>query len=190
MALPVESNGGFSVTKVGLPRLGEVVRSGVEGTLQLNLGSFNDNVKREWDQLREFDVLFLVTIDMSQAMTEAEAEANSGEEKIKVNDEDDLTFARRYGITAVRGCEIIDVRDDQGNEVNPPGNLPSKARGNRRSIRVSLDPAQYHFDEKSKRNRARGLKVYEEINLVVRRGAKENNFKSVLETIRDLMKGE
>ena len=50
--------------------------------------------------------------------------------------------------------------------------------GNKRTLRLRLDPAQYHADM-----RAADM-VYETVNLLVRRNAKENNFKGILETIR------
>ena len=49
------------------------------------------------------------------------------------------------------------------------------------TLRVYLDAAQYHADMRD------GNDVYGGFNLLVRRKAKENNFRSVLETIRDLM---
>ena len=50
--------------------------------------------------------------------------------------------------------------------------------GNKRTLRLRLDPAQYHADMKA------ADMVYETVNLLVRRNAKENNFKGILETIR------
>lgn len=50
--------------------------------------------------------------------------------------------------------------------------------GKKRTLRLRLDPAQYHADMK-----AADL-VYDTVNLLVRRNAKENNFKGILETIR------
>ncbi len=44
-----------------------------------------------------------------------------------------------------------------------------------------MDSAQYHRDMQE------GCDVYECVNLFIRRKPKENNFKAVLETIRDLM---
>ena len=49
--------------------------------------------------------------------------------------------------------------------------------GNVRKIRMHLDPIQYYHDTQN------GLDCYEKFNLLVRRNAKENNFKAVLDTI-------
>ena len=53
--------------------------------------------------------------------------------------------------------------------------------GARRKLLLALDPAQYHSDIKT------GQDCYADMNLLIRRNPKENNFKSVLECIRDLL---
>lgn len=58
----------------------------------------------------------------------------------------------------------------------PQNNAPPV--GNKRTLRLRLDPAQYHADMKA------ADMVHETVNLLVRRNAKENNFKGILETIR------
>ena len=51
-------------------------------------------------------------------------------------------------------------------------------RSDRRTLRVLLDPSQYHID--AKRHLDEGAEdIYSSFNLVVRRKAKENNFKAV-----------
>lgn len=49
---------------------------------------------------------------------------------------------------------------------------------------MKLDPAQYYLDVKN------GESCYETINLLIRRKSKENNFRAVLETIRQLINTE
>jgi len=55
--------------------------------------------------------------------------------------------------------------------------------GDTRTLKLRVDPAQYHLDMKTSND------VYSAdcLNILVRRKAKENNFKAVLETVRDLM---
>ena len=53
--------------------------------------------------------------------------------------------------------------------------------GSKRKLRVRLDCAQYYADVRDGKN------SYEGLNLLIRRKPEENNFKSILETIRDLM---
>ena len=62
-----------------------------------------------------------------------------------------------------------------------PDERPGGRIGNKRRLRLRLDAAQYYQDVKDSRD------CYTGLNLVVRRHAKENNFKPILETIRDLL---
>lgn len=64
-----------------------------------------------------------------------------------------------------------------GSRITPPG------YGTKRKARVLLDTAQYQTDVERKI----ADNVYGSINLVLRRKPKENNFKAILHTIRDLM---
>ena len=57
--------------------------------------------------------------------------------------------------------------------------------GETRTFRVWLDPNQYQQDMTG--TVQGGEDVYETFNVFMRRKPKENNFKAVLETIRDLM---
>ena len=59
--------------------------------------------------------------------------------------------------------------------------LRSARIGGRRRLFLILDSAQYYADIES------GVDCYASLNLLVRRKPKENNFKSVLETVRDLL---
>jgi intron-binding protein aquarius len=62
-----------------------------------------------------------------------------------------------------------------------PDERKTGAVGSKRKLRLHLDPAQYYQDMRD------GVDCYEALNLVVRRNAKENNFKAILQTIRELI---
>ena len=62
-----------------------------------------------------------------------------------------------------------------------PDERKSGRVGTKRYLRLHLDPAQYYDDMRE------GRDCYECMNLLVRRDPKENNFKAILETIRDLI---
>merc|ERR1719428_1577199 len=98
-------------------------------------------------------------------------------------------FPKTFGLVRLRGCEIIEVLDEEGNNVTDPNPAERKtAVGDNRIIRVFLDEAQYHRDlDVVARG---GGEVYERLNLVMRRKPKENNFKAILNTIRSLMTSE
>jgi intron-binding protein aquarius len=106
----------------------------------------------------------------------------------------DQLDAAALGIRYLRGGEVVEVldetqavvgeRDENGRERQPVGNV--------RTFRLALDAAQYQLDQECMLA-AQGddaEDVYATFNLLVRRKAKENNFKAVLETIRDLMNTE
>eukprot|EP01065_Artemidia_motanka_P007566 TRINITY_DN1377_c0_g1_i1.p1 TRINITY_DN1377_c0_g1~~TRINITY_DN1377_c0_g1_i1.p1 ORF type:complete len:1449 (+),score=544.42 TRINITY_DN1377_c0_g1_i1:47-4393(+) len=154
----------FTVTKVGPPLIGFTRPSEVRAEIKISLANASPaNVRAEWDSLRQHDVLILVGLRPS------------------VSDHTDPDVRSRYGVSFVRGCEVMDVRDDDDNVFTGHGDSGVRLAGDNRTVRVRLDPSQYQQDA------AEGLAVYESLTFVMRRRAKENNFKAVLETIRDLM---
>lgn len=190
MGLQLKSNQedkqGFRIIRVDPPRLGERVPSNVIGELVLDLYHCATSLISEWDELREFDNLFLVSVDASK-MSAAKLEER------KVPDEEDFTFPDRYGVGAVRGVTVLEVRDEAGTILSDTaladeGRVNLVAKGKRRILRVSLDPAQYAADATG-RGSTLGTNVYDTFNVVVRRHGRENNFKAVLETIRGLIRG-
>jgi hypothetical protein len=112
-----------------------------------------------------------------------------------VPDEDDPTFPARMGVVAVRGGEVVEVRDERGDVFNDPHAKPEdrgrKPAGYGRTYKLALDPAQYHADMltaasgKAGGGDAPDAGVYGTFNLLVRRRGEANNFKAVLATIRD-----
>ncbi len=198
MALPAER---LSVVEVTKPNLGERVPAEVRAEITVDLSQFGPRggaAREEWESFREHDVIFLVAIDAtaaakgSQSDDAAQALAATGptgrkggrQKRDMSVGEEDCSFPARYGVQHVRGAEVLELVDEAGQVLNDPMRPLDKgntAQGTRRTFRVRLDPAQYHEDMR------RGADVHETTNLVVRRKAKENNFKAVLETIRDLM---
>jgi intron-binding protein aquarius len=187
---------GVRLMRVDPPRLGESVPSQVIAEVVLDLHSCATSLAKEWDEIGEFDNLFLVCVDATVATGDAPpsmgATGKHGEER-RIPDEEDCSFPLRYGVRAVRGCMVLEVRDEAGTLLSDPasahegGGAPTP-KGKLRFLRVALDPAQYALDAAGDGS-VLGVNVYETLNLVVRRSGRENNFKSVLETIRSLMKG-
>ncbi|KAJ1819317.1 hypothetical protein LPJ60_003838 [Coemansia sp. RSA 2675] len=79
-------------------------------------------------------------------------------------------------VQCVRGCEVECRLDING---KPLDEFASKPAGTLRNLRVLLDTHQYLLDLSTD--------VYGSLNVVMRRKPQENNFKAVLETVRDLM---
>lgn len=94
---------------------------------------------------------------------------------------------KELGIKFIRGCEVKRVLDEEKNVIGERKKDGSIAVGvgDMRTFRVELDTAQYQQDMTSVVDGADD--VYTTFNLLVKRQAKENNFKAVLETIRNLM---
>ena len=88
----------------------------------------------------------------------------------------------------VRGCEVIELRDGEGKAMgqHERGAPRGPPKGTLRTLVVALDTSQYQLDI-TRQVEAGGPDVYAGLNLLVRRKPKENNFKAILECIRDLM---
>mmetsp|Transcript_116029 Transcript_116029/g.248051 ORF Transcript_116029/g.248051 Transcript_116029/m.248051 type:complete len:1554 (+) Transcript_116029:41-4702(+) len=169
---------GVTITNVKRPKVGESVPAEVRAEVKICLTGTLPHVRLEWDQLREHDVIFLMRVD-------APSEPFDG----KISELQVSEFPSAFGIKSLRGAEVIETLDEEGNIINDPNPAERKTPvGDNRVMRVLLDPAQYHMDLE---NVADGKsEVYNNLNLVVRRKAKENNFKAVLQTIRSLMNSD
>ncbi len=99
---------------------------------------------------------------------------------------------RALGIIYVRGCTVRAVTDESGTIIgsrDDKGNI-YRAVGTERTYRVELDEAQYQMDMAAMVADSEREDVYTTFNLLMRRKPEENNFKAVLQTIRDLMETE
>ncbi|KAF3577400.1 hypothetical protein DY000_02035589, partial [Brassica cretica] len=101
------------------------------------------------------------------------------------------TVPQRLGLQYVRGCEVIDIRDEEGNLMNDFSGKVKRdewkpPKGDMRTVTVALDAAQYHIDVTDIAEKG-AEDVYGTFNVLMRRKPKENNFKAILESIRDLM---
>ncbi|CAC5409596.1 AQR [Mytilus coruscus] len=167
MAQPISE---FNVVEVSKPLVGESHPSQVRADVTVSL-SVRPEIKAEWEGLRKHDVAFLITLRPTVPMSH------------KYNHKE--PFIPQVGLTYVRGCEIEGMLDAEGKVIEegpePKPDLP----GDLRTFRVWLDPNQYQQDMSGT---AEGKEdAYETFNVIMRRKPKENNFKAVLETLRDLM---
>ena len=151
------------------PHLGENLPSSVKATVQFNVGAYTDAIRREWDSLRQHDVLFLVSLQMEPTL-QTNIPSTKG---VKSETLDGPAFKQRYGVKYVRGCKILEVlstRDEQDSQL---------FRGAQRTFTVALDSFQYQLDSASK--------LTPTFNVIIRRKGAENNFAAVLESVRDVM---
>ncbi|KAJ3709379.1 hypothetical protein LUZ61_013084 [Rhynchospora tenuis] len=172
MAVPIKQ---FKITEVKQPNIGEVKPAAVTADVAFSVASYRAQIRSEWDSLKEHDVLFLLSIRPTF-------------EPLSADEADKSTVPERLGLQFVRGCEVIEIRDEEGNLMNDfTGKVKREEwkppKGDLRTITVALDPAQYHLD--TTKNTAED--IYGSFNILMRRKPKENNFKAILESIRDLM---
>lgn len=134
MGAPID---GFKINYVLPPKLGHSVPASVSADI-----SFTPPTRSayEWDELREHDILFLVSISAPNRV--------DGEES-SIKDE---SFPRKYGITSIRGCEVSCLMDEEGGVLSDPNpeKRPKFKSGTRRTLKVWLDPAQYQLDKDRK----------------------------------------
>lgn len=169
MALPIT---GFSVVEVAKPNIGENRPSRVRADVSINL-NVRTEIKSEWESLRKHDVVFLVTCRPARAIASLDAKK---------------PFKEQYGVDYVRGAEVEGMLDDQGKVIEEGPEPKPELKGDGRTFRMWLDTNQYQQDMAATVQGSEDL--YETFNILIRRKPKENNFKAVLETIRDLMNTE
>ncbi|CAB3396592.1 unnamed protein product [Caenorhabditis bovis] len=173
MALPIEN---FQISEVAKPLVGEKSPAIVRAVLTVNIGKRYD-IREEWENLRKHDVCFLVSCRSKK----------SAGAKFDIRKK----FSEQIDVTSVRGCDIEGLLDNDGLLIEEFDMQHKKQtlKGDIRKYRVLLDPNQYRLDMEHVAEKG-AEDVYHTFNLVVRRDAKANNFKAVLQTIRELLNTE
>ncbi|KAF9902731.1 hypothetical protein EC991_004582 [Linnemannia zychae] len=176
MAAPISY---FKMVEVAKPNLGEDKPSLITADVTFNVRKYTEAIQAEWEAIREHDILFLLTV---------EAQEESYEEW-----DGKISFRKHYGLKHVRGCQVVSVIGPNGKpfdyKKSDPKLIQDHRTGNTRTFRVALDSNQYKIDQMAAR-KSGGGDVYQTFNIVLRRQPQENNFKPVLETIRDLMQSD
>mmetsp|Transcript_24668 Transcript_24668/g.74027 ORF Transcript_24668/g.74027 Transcript_24668/m.74027 type:complete len:1168 (-) Transcript_24668:95-3598(-) len=182
-----------SVMQTTKPTLKKAYSAGVFCNITVDLASFGNRgvpLREEWEQLRKHDIIFLLSITAAPNKNEAPtmcAPTYHLQDRFVAADDDSLAMQSIY---AVRGGEIVDVCSvndvkDGCLSMKSCGSEDNLKSGPRRTIMVQLDPEQYHIDAQS-----RVTAPYSTMNIMLRRDARANNFRRVLETIRDLISAE
>ncbi|KAE9462959.1 hypothetical protein C3L33_05131, partial [Rhododendron williamsianum] len=158
--------------------------------LLAHISNEGETAFRGWSRMavpiREFKVTEVKQPNIGEVKpSSVTAEPLSADEAAKA------TVPQKLGLQYVRGCEIIEMRDEDGTLMNDfTGRIKrdewKPPKGELRTVTVALDTAQYHMDctdiaEKGRED------VYSTFHVLMRRKPKENNFKAILESIRDLM---
>lgn len=93
----------------------------------------------------------------------------------------------QHGLKILRAAEVVQVLDENGRMIRDMPNNQINGYGSRPRLRrliVRLDAVAYKADNSSKIDGKPD--VYESINVIMRRKGRENNFKKILETIKNL----
>ncbi|CAG8959382.1 hypothetical protein HYFRA_00001280 [Hymenoscyphus fraxineus] len=170
MALPITKP---AIMEVVPALVGDDKPSAIRAEITLDVSRLADNIRREWDQFRQNDVIFLLAV---QAPDDPKLITNGG---------GTISDAQRIGLKYLRAAEVTQVLDDKGRMVRDQnGQNNGNGRPRIRRLQVKLDAAMYKEDMERV---AKGKPdIYESMNLVVRRKGGENNFKPILESIRSL----
>ncbi|KAK5988865.1 RNA helicase aquarius [Cladobotryum mycophilum] len=168
MAMPIAKP---SILEVVPALVGNNLPSMVRAEVSFDVRRLGEGVRKEWDSLRPGDVVFLLAIEPPSGQTISNGGQGHSE-------------AENLGVLAVRTAEIVQVTDEKGRHVR------EGARGLdfKRRIELKLDSRSYADD--AERAAAGKPDVYESMNLLLRRGRRENNFKPVLESVRTLVLSE
>ncbi|PVU85362.1 hypothetical protein BB560_007046 [Smittium megazygosporum] len=169
MATTIEES---SILEIKHPLVGENYPSEVLASISINLNQFTDDVRRDWcTSIKPLDVMFLICVKPGRP----NAQFNNSHSNLEYN---------------IRGCQIESLIGADGKKIDDM-EIFLQTRENEKivpkisSIRVTLDPVQYKMDLE------RGLThIYSSFNILIRRKAKENNFKSVLSSIIQLMQSQ
>ena len=86
------------------------------------------DIRSEWDDTKQHDVLFLLTI----------RPPDQAELAILQQDGAELHPAEKFGLAYVRGCEVLEVKDE-GALPSPPAHAPTHAHPDN-------PPTQQHTD--------------------------------------------
>ena len=188
MAVPLHS---FRLTEVRQARVGESRPAEVRGEILFSLHGLKGETRKEWESLREHDVVFVVHSegrvrdDEYEYGTKVEATKQAKQTQTQPTD---ASFLREEGVVCVRGCEVVSMEDEEGvrlNDITQPDQRIKRA-GKLRRLTVRFDPIQYQLDMEAEAKHPQEP-IYDGFNLLVRRDPAKNNFKSVLETTRELL---
>ncbi|KAL6231173.1 hypothetical protein BDW75DRAFT_50389 [Aspergillus navahoensis] len=170
MAIPISKP---AIIEVAPPKVGSTKPAFVRAEITIEVGRLADHVRTEWDSLRPDDVVFLLAVQPG----------NPGRTGLR-----DLVASQTPGIVHVRSADVVQVLDESGRPLREPASGQTNGYRSRPRIRrllVNLDPAAFKAD---KDRISQGKPdIYPLLNVVARRKGRENNFKSILETMQRLI---
>jgi intron-binding protein aquarius len=167
-SIPINS---FLIVDTGRPNLGETRPSHVYADVVIDIGRYTASIRKDWDNLRKGDTLFLLTI---RPRPEPIIQSTSA-------------FRIKYGIEYMRVGYVHDFIGIEGRTMDDRMRKVRDEEGVMvRTFRLALDTHQFALD----RAQHHRQDPYTTFNILLKRTGKENNFRQVLDTIRGLMEDE
>ncbi|KAJ5128522.1 CWF11 family [Penicillium atrosanguineum] len=169
MAIPITKP---AIIEVAPAKVGSPNPAFIRAEIAIEVGRLADHIRKEWDSLRPDDVVYLLAVQSS-------APAQLGG-----NDQN----AEGPRMTYLRTAEIVQVLDEQGRPLRQQAAGQANGHAGRPRVRkliVNMDASAFKAD---KDRQAHGKPdIYPLINVVARRKGRENNFKSILQTMQKLI---
>ena len=176
---------GFTIHEVATPKIGENYPSRVLAEVKYSTSDMATYVRKEWEELKTHDILFLVSFEKINKKEEEE-EMKIEDPAVEDKKENKQGIVESWGIKYVRGCEVMSQYDENRNKIsNSENNVRRIAEGTSRSLQILLDPVQYKQDLETISKKEGD--IYGSFKLLVRRKSKENNFKAILNTLMEIM---
>lgn len=170
MALSIDKP---AIIEVGVPKVGSAIPSFVRAEVILDVSRLNDNIRRDWDNLRPRDTVFLLAVKAPETSRQLTNGHSEGAPEVT------------QSFTVLRTAEVVQVLDENSRSLRDAQANGHISRPRRRRLLLDLDPKAYQSDKESA---AKGkADIYASINVIVRRQSRENNFKPVLHTIQRLV---
>jgi hypothetical protein len=190
MAIPIKI---FKILVSKKPKIGKKYSEEIIADIEYSLNGIQPHIRSEWDKLKKHDILFLITFQLKKPLDsdsqQKDETNNNNNNNVNSNDNKQKKQKSKFNLDIVkhvRGCEVRFLYDTDNNEFSEIENIHSKKPvGLNRRVQVTLDGIQYNQDLASSENNIE--EIYSSFHLLVRRKPKENNFRAILETIRDLM---
>jgi intron-binding protein aquarius len=170
MSLPISKP---AIIDVAPSRVGEEHPAFVRAEVILDVSRLQFPVRREWESLRPDDVVFLLAVEGQDDVS------------MRNGNQDELNTGEQLGLRSLRCAQVVQILDDNGKPLREQPRADGMApRAKQRRLMLNIDAKQYQEDlDRVAEGR---IDIYERINLIVRRRGRENNFRSILESIKRL----
>ncbi|KAG5519202.1 hypothetical protein PMAC_002290 [Pneumocystis sp. 'macacae'] len=174
MALIIKN---LAVLEVARPKVGEENPGFVRVEVKLELDYIAEELRRQWESLRQGDVVYLLSIKSI--------------DDLKETPEMNASFALKSGLRYLRTAEVDQILNYDGRPLKVVEKLAQEDEfemvktSRKRILRLFIDSHNYKIDN-DRTLYEEGDDVYSSINLIVRRLPKDNNFRPILESLKNL----